>query len=156
MGIDAPDEQVQEMLSEASQPVDFDSFAMMMCFKTMEMEPEIVMLEALSKWDEKIQGVISLERWELAPFLSIVNWNIWSFSSYIKNFHPIRLYTQLISYNNDKLTEEEAKSALEEAPMVEKAGLRGLVSPTDRWIDYLSWTEKIAGFRKPISRLYLD
>ena len=39
-----------------------DSFAMMMCFKTMEMEPEIVLLEAFSKWDEKIQGVISLER----------------------------------------------------------------------------------------------
>lgn len=63
MGIDAPDEQVQEMLGEASQPLDFDSFAMMMCFKTMEMEPEIIMLEALSKWDEKIQGVISLERY---------------------------------------------------------------------------------------------
>lgn len=88
MGIDAPDEQVQEMLSEASQPVDFDSFAMMMCFKTMEMEPEIVMLEALSKWDEKIQGVISLERWELAPFLSIVNWNIWSFFFLHQKFPP--------------------------------------------------------------------
>lgn len=42
--------------------IDFDSFAMMMCFKTMELEPEIVLLEALSKWDERIQGVISLER----------------------------------------------------------------------------------------------
>lgn len=63
MGLDAPDEQVQAMLAEASQPLDFDSFAMMICFKTMEMEPEIVMLEALSKWDEKIQGVISLERY---------------------------------------------------------------------------------------------
>lgn len=60
--MDVTDEMIQTMLKDASQPVDFDSFAMMMCFKTMDMEPEIVLLEAFSKWDEKIQGVISLER----------------------------------------------------------------------------------------------
>lgn len=62
MGMDVTEELIQSMLKDASQPIDFDSFAMMMCFKTMEMEPEIVLLEAFSKWDEKIQGVISLER----------------------------------------------------------------------------------------------
>lgn len=62
MGMDVPDETIQLMLKDASQPITFDSFAMMMCFKTMEMEPEIVLLEALSKWDERVQGVISRER----------------------------------------------------------------------------------------------
>jgi len=62
MGMDVPDEQIELMLKDASQPCNFDSFAMMMCFRTMEMEPEIVLLEALSKWDERVQGVISLER----------------------------------------------------------------------------------------------
>jgi myosin regulatory light chain 12 len=64
MGMEVTDETIQQMLDDASQPIDFDSFAMMMCFKTMELEPEIVLLEALSKWDERIQGVISLERWQ--------------------------------------------------------------------------------------------
>jgi myosin regulatory light chain 12 len=62
MGMEVSDETVQAMLKDASNPMDFDSFAMMMCFKTMEMEPEIVLLEAFSKWDERIQGVISLDR----------------------------------------------------------------------------------------------
>lgn len=62
MGMDVSDEVVQQMMKDASQPLDFDSFAMMMCFKTMEMEPEIILLEAFSKWDERIQGVISLDR----------------------------------------------------------------------------------------------
>lgn len=66
MGMDVGDEVVDTMMKDASQPMDFDSFAMMMCFKTMEMEPEIVLLEALSKWDERIQGVISLERFVYA------------------------------------------------------------------------------------------
>jgi Ca2+-binding EF-hand superfamily protein len=62
MGMDVPDTTINEMIADASQPIDFDSFAMMMCFKTIELEPEIVLLEAFSKWDDKIQGVISLER----------------------------------------------------------------------------------------------
>lgn len=62
MGMEVSDEVISQMMKDASQPIDFDSFAMMMCFKTMELEPEIVLLEALSKWDEKIQGVISQDR----------------------------------------------------------------------------------------------
>lgn len=62
MGMEVTDEEITSMMKDASSPMDFDSFAMMMCFKTMELEPEIVLLEALSKWDERIQGVISLER----------------------------------------------------------------------------------------------
>lgn len=62
MGMEVSDEVISQMMKDASQPIDFDSFAMMMCFKTMELEPEIVLLEALSKWDEKVQGVISQDR----------------------------------------------------------------------------------------------
>lgn len=66
MGMQVDDKTIQEMMADASQPIDFDSFALMMVYKTMELEPEIVLLEALSKWDERVQGVISLERWEMS------------------------------------------------------------------------------------------
>jgi Ca2+-binding EF-hand superfamily protein len=62
MGMQVDDKAIAEMMADASQPIDFDSFALMMVYKTMELEPEIVLLEALSKWDERVQGVISLER----------------------------------------------------------------------------------------------
>lgn len=62
MGMEVDDKVIKEMMEDASQPIDFDSFALMMVYKTMELEPEIVLLEALSKWDERVQGVISLER----------------------------------------------------------------------------------------------
>lgn len=62
MGMEVDEETIQSMLKDASQPLNFDSFSMMMCFKTMELEPEIVLLEALSKYDERVQGVISIER----------------------------------------------------------------------------------------------
>ena len=42
--MEVPEETIQSMLKDASQPITFDSFAMMMCFKTMELEPEIVLL----------------------------------------------------------------------------------------------------------------
>ena len=62
MGMDVSDDVIQQMMEDGSAPMNFDSFAMMMCFKTMELEPEIVLLEAFSKWDERVQGVISLDR----------------------------------------------------------------------------------------------
>lgn len=127
MGMEADDKVIEGMIADASQPIDFDSFAMMMCFKTMELEPEIVLLESLSKFDERIQGVISLER----------------------------IFTHLTSYNNDRLSVEEAKAVIDEAPLMQtKEGLRGLESPTDSWIDYLLWVEKFAGFRKPRAANY--
>lgn len=54
----------------------------------------------------------------------------------------------LTSYTKSALTYEEAKTALDEAPLVERPGLKGLESPQDSWIDYLSWVEKFGGFRK--------
>ncbi|CAG9807413.1 unnamed protein product [Chironomus riparius] len=121
MGMEVDDKVIDEMIADASQPIDFDSFAMMMCFKTMELEPEIVLLEALSKWDERVQGVISLERF----------------------------FTHLTTYNVDRFTLDEAKAVLNEAPLVEKGeNFKGLESNTDSWIDYLLWVEKFSGFRK--------
>lgn len=67
---DMDDEIIALMMKDGSSPMTFDSFSMMMCFKTMELEPEIVLLEAFSKWDERIQGVISLERQVDGRFLS--------------------------------------------------------------------------------------
>lgn len=55
----------------------------------------------------------------------------------------------MITYNKDRLTEEEAKAALAEAPIVDKPGLQGLESAEDSFIDYPTWIEKFAGFRKP-------
>lgn len=60
----------------------------------------------------------------------------------------------MTTYNNDRLTVEEGKAALEDAPIVNKPGLKGLTSPEDSWIDYLLWVEKFSGFRKPNMRLY--
>lgn len=39
-------------------PLTFESFVMLMGFKTIEMDPEDVMVEALSKWDLQKLGVI--------------------------------------------------------------------------------------------------
>lgn len=54
----------------------------------------------------------------------------------------------LTSYTKTALTYEEAKTALDDAPLVVRQGLKGLASPQDSWIDYLLWVEKFAGFRK--------
>lgn len=147
MGMDITDKQVAEMLADGSQPMDFDSFAMMMCFKTMELEPEIVLLEALSKWDERCQGVISLERCKTSNPLS---------EYYTRFFFCLshRLFTHLTNYNNTRLSPEEAKAALEEAPLVNKTQYKGLESAADSWIDYPLWIEKISGFRKANFKIY--
>jgi hypothetical protein len=54
----------------------------------------------------------------------------------------------LTSYTRTALSGDEAKQALEEAPLVERKGFKGLESPQDSWIDYLQWVEQFAGFRK--------
>lgn len=61
----------------------------------------------------------------------------------------------LTSYCKTALTAEEAKLALDDAPLVEKKGLKGLQSPQDSWIDYLLWVEKFAGFRKARMQSYI-
>lgn len=50
------------MLQEPSKPIDFESFAMMVGYRTIELEPEEVLVEALKLYDEKEHGVISEEK----------------------------------------------------------------------------------------------
>lgn len=69
---------------------------------------------------------------------------------------PPRFFTDVTSYNVDRLSVEEAKEVFEDAPMVSKPGLKGLMSPQDSWVDYLLWVEKLAGFRKPIMANFLS
>lgn len=57
-----PDGLVEQMLSEAMSPLDFDSFVMLMGYKTIEMDPEDVLVEALGKWDLQKRGVIDEEK----------------------------------------------------------------------------------------------
>lgn len=45
MGMEVDEKLIAEMMTDASQPINFESFALMMVYKTMELEPEIVLLE---------------------------------------------------------------------------------------------------------------
>lgn len=59
---DLPDDFIAQMLSDAMDPLDFESFVLMYGMKTIEMDPEEVLLEALGKWDKERTGQISIER----------------------------------------------------------------------------------------------
>lgn len=43
-------------------PLDFDAFVMLLGYKTIELDPEDVLIEALSKWDDKQTGLISEDK----------------------------------------------------------------------------------------------
>nr|CAD7459341.1 unnamed protein product [Timema tahoe] len=85
---DVTDGEILKMLSEASEPLDFDSFVNLLGFKTVELDPQEVLLEALSKWDYESNGLISEER--------------------IK--HDLMTW-------GDKFTTKEVEIALEDAPL---------------------------------------
>lgn len=42
--------------------MDFDAFVVLMGYKTLELDPEEVLMEALSQWDYGTEGLISEER----------------------------------------------------------------------------------------------
>lgn len=44
---------------QAMNPLDFDAFVMLLGYKTIELDPEDVLIEALSKWDVGQTGLIS-------------------------------------------------------------------------------------------------
>lgn len=44
-------------------PLNFDAFVMLLGYKTIELDPEDVLLEALSKWDLEKLGVIDEEKY---------------------------------------------------------------------------------------------
>ncbi|XP_055679560.1 myosin regulatory light chain, smooth muscle [Lutzomyia longipalpis] len=118
LGQEISDEQVAAMLSEAMDPLDFDAFVVLLGYKTIELDPEDVLLEALSKWDKNHTGLISQDR--------------------IKH--------DLMNYG-DKMDLEEAESALLEAPIAKGTGT-GFNCTGPPMIDYPAFCKIIAGFRK--------
>lgn len=62
LGWEVTDDFVKKMLEEALDPMDFQSFVVLYGIKTIEMDPEEVLLEALSKWDKERTGQISIDR----------------------------------------------------------------------------------------------
>lgn len=62
LGVDVPDDFIATMLADAMDPLDFQSFVLMYGIRTIEMDPESVLLEALMKWDKERTGQISIER----------------------------------------------------------------------------------------------
>lgn len=85
---DICEEDIQNMLSEAINPLDFDAFVILLGYKSIELDPEEVLLEALSQWDYDNCGLISEER--------------------IK--HDLMMW-------GDKFSSDEVEMALEDAPV---------------------------------------
>lgn len=56
---DVADQQIHQMLSEALNPLDFESFVNLMGYRTVDLDPEDVLIAALSKWDKQGDGLIS-------------------------------------------------------------------------------------------------
>ncbi|XP_059218174.1 squidulin [Stomoxys calcitrans] len=89
LGCETSEEQLEEMLKEAKDPLDLDAFVELMSFRTVELDPEDVLLEAWSKWDLYGTGKID------------------------ENM----MYEELTSFG-DKLSLSEATEALRHAPLV--------------------------------------
>lgn len=59
-----PNEQLlEQMMSEAQEPLDYEAFVQLMCRRTIELDPEEVLLEAWSKWDDHGTGMIDERKW---------------------------------------------------------------------------------------------
>lgn len=56
---DVPDKQIHDMINEAMDPLDFDAFVILLGYRTIDLDPEDVLIEALSKWDKEGNGLIS-------------------------------------------------------------------------------------------------
>lgn len=44
-------------------PLNFDAFVMLLGYKSIELDPEDVLIEALSKWDLEKTGLISEDKY---------------------------------------------------------------------------------------------
>ncbi|BFF92701.1 calmodulin [Drosophila madeirensis] len=90
-----PNEQLlEQMMLEAKEPLDYEAFVRLMSRRTQELDPEDVLLEAWSKWDDHGTGKIE-ER---------------------------KIYEELTNYG-DKMSLNEAKEALSHAPMAKPKSL---------------------------------
>ncbi|XP_014086787.1 myosin regulatory light chain LC-2, mantle muscle [Bactrocera oleae] len=88
LGTDTPDELLEEMLKEAKDPLDYEAFIELMSHRTVELDPEDVLLEAWSKWDDYGTGKIEEKK----------------------------IYEELTNYG-DVMTTAEADEALKYAPI---------------------------------------
>ncbi|CAG4967155.1 unnamed protein product [Colias eurytheme] len=89
LGESVDDRAVKTMLSEASNPLDFEAFVNLLGYKSLELDSEETLVAALSRWDTENTGYISEER----------------------------IRHDLMTWG-DRFTEKEADYALDEAPMV--------------------------------------
>jgi len=51
------------MMQEAKEPLDYEAFVRLMSRRTQELDPEDVLLEAWSKWDDHGTGKIDERKW---------------------------------------------------------------------------------------------
>lgn len=59
-----PNEQLlEQMMEEAKEPLDYEAFVRLMSRRTQELDPEDVLLEAWSKWDDYGTGKIEERKW---------------------------------------------------------------------------------------------
>lgn len=91
LGQTVNDEEINQMLSEASNPLDFDAFVVLLGYKTIELDPEETLIEALSQWDYEGSGFVSEDR----------------------------IRHDLMTWG-DRFSKKEVDWALEEAPVVQK------------------------------------
>ncbi|EDW97088.1 calmodulin [Drosophila yakuba] len=94
LGNDPNEQLLEQMMQEAKEPLDYEAFVRLMSRRTQELDPEDVLLEAWSKWDDHGTGKID-ER---------------------------KIYEELTNYG-DKMTLNEAKEALSHAPMAKPKSL---------------------------------
>lgn len=57
-----PEEEMQKMLKEAAEPVNFDSFVTLFGYKSSILDPEEIFTDALATWDMREMGMIPEER----------------------------------------------------------------------------------------------
>lgn len=50
-------------MQEANEPLDYEAFVRLMSRRTQELDPEDVLLEAWSKWDDHGTGKIDERKW---------------------------------------------------------------------------------------------
>ncbi|XP_041989250.1 myosin regulatory light chain, smooth muscle [Aricia agestis] len=93
LGETIDEEAVKKMMAEASEPLDFDAFVNLLGYRTLELDSEETLVEALSRWDTHNTGYISEER----------------------------IRHDLMTWG-DRFTEKEADYALDEAPIIKKDG----------------------------------
>ncbi|KAL0277720.1 UNVERIFIED_CONTAM: hypothetical protein PYX00_004911 [Menopon gallinae] len=129
---DTDEEEIKKMISEGLEPLDFDAFIKLMGYKTLDLDDEEILVEALSQWDYGT-GLISEERFVEEVRVS----KLTVFNNQICVF---RIKHDLMTWG-DRFTEEEAEAALEHAPIV-------LTKNKEKMINYVQFCNDLCGFRR--------